>query len=165
MKTPAVLFLGLVLVSASACHTVKSVGSAMWPFGGKKDSESRMGASTGDSESNQAARTGPPSRQAVPASGSSANSNTVIGSQPYSAPPQRPSVPNSPNSAGTGGAAPTRAFTPADYLAVMTPGEVAVLQERARASGKTSFELSEFLTEKEKASLEERAALRSASAR
>jgi hypothetical protein len=160
MKTPAVLMLA-VLVSVSGCSTVKSVGNAVWPFGGKNKSEERVAASTSEqstAESAPVARPAPPSRQPTPPSAAAA-SNTPASSSataPYSGPPQR-------NTGGTEAPTP-RGYTQADYLAVMTPGEVAVLQERARSSGKTSYELTDFLTEKEKISLQERAALRRSSA-
>ncbi|QYM80143.1 hypothetical protein K0B96_05880 [Horticoccus luteus] len=50
-----------------------------------------------------------------------------------------------------------RSYSAADYQALLTPDEVAILQERARASGRVNYELTDFLTEQEKANLRARA--------
>jgi uncharacterized protein YcfJ len=51
----------------------------------------------------------------------------------------------------------TRDYSAADYQALLTPDEVAILQERARASGRVNYQLTDFLTEQEKANLRARA--------
>ena len=52
---------------------------------------------------------------------------------------------------------PTRTYSPADYQALLTPEEVAILQQRAKASGQLNYQLTDFLTEQEKANLRARA--------
>lgn len=48
-------------------------------------------------------------------------------------------------------------YSAADYQALLTPDEVAILQQRARASGRVNYQLTDFLTEEEKANLRARA--------
>ena len=58
---------------------------------------------------------------------------------------------------GTTTATTSRAYSAADYQALLTPDEVAILQQRARASGRVNYQLTDFLTEEEKANLRARA--------
>lgn len=52
----------------------------------------------------------------------------------------------------------SRNFTSGDYIAVMTPDEIKILQQRAEASGRRHYELTDFLTDQEKLNLRQRAA-------
>lgn len=49
------------------------------------------------------------------------------------------------------------AYTSADYMKLMTQEEINILQQRARASGRSNYELTDFLTEEERANLRRRA--------
>lgn len=51
----------------------------------------------------------------------------------------------------------SRYYSAEDYQALLTPDEVAILQQRARASGRVNYQLTDFLTEEEKANLRARA--------
>jgi hypothetical protein len=46
-----------------------------------------------------------------------------------------------------------------DYLALMTEEEIDILRRRAQASGRTNFQLTDFLTEEERANLRARAGI------
>ena len=46
------------------------------------------------------------------------------------------------------------------YMSLMRPDEVDILRARARASGRSNYELTDFLTEEEKANLRRRDASR-----
>jgi hypothetical protein len=48
-------------------------------------------------------------------------------------------------------------FSSSDYMKLMTQDEINILQARARSSGRTNYELTDFLTEEEKANLRRRA--------
>lgn len=50
----------------------------------------------------------------------------------------------------------SRTFTSGDYIAMMTPEEIKILQQRAEASGRRHYELTDFLTDQEKANLRQR---------
>lgn len=64
-------------------------------------------------------------------------------------------------SANSNPAAITTPTSSADYMALMTADEIAILQQRAAGSNRTSYELTDFLTEAEKQNLRERAARQS----
>lgn len=159
MKTPAIVLLTAMIVAGAGCRTMKSVGSAVWPFGGK-DKEERVAAST-QAEEPPVSRPSQPARMAAQSSTAPSSATYPVSAvdTPSAAvdAPQRPATPQASVSSA-------RKLTKADYLAVMTPGEVAVLQERARASGKDEYDLTDFLTEKERTTLQERASSKRTSA-